>query len=257
MERRPRGPQLQLDQDLGRNMHPGNLQHAAGNSALIAETQRRLQTRRHGYAAGSETDTEAALVDRAQSGDRDAFSNLVSGQCKTLYRLVLRITKNHEDAEDVVQEAILKAHSKLSQFAGRARFSTWMGRIAINEALMKLRRNKRKRQVPLDVPAQAERWMVPFPKLERGGDPETLYARMEVRQLTLQAVRSLLPKYQAVFLARVTGCTNRETADALGLSVAAVRARLRRAGKQMRKKLTPICESCPVEERRTKTGTCE
>ena len=86
------------------------------NQESLPARSRRMQ------AGASELDSETALVDRAQSGDRDAFSSLVSGHLQTLYRLVLRITRNHEDAEDSVQDAVLKAYANLPQFQRRARF---------------------------------------------------------------------------------------------------------------------------------------
>jgi RNA polymerase sigma-70 factor (ECF subfamily) len=195
----------------------------------------------------SEIENETALLNQAQAGDRDAFSSLVSGQLQTLYRLVLRITKNHEDAEDSVQDAILKAYANLPQFQRRARFSTWIGRIAINEALMRLRKHKSMKWVPLEDVVQAKESNDRSPELEQHGDnPETLYARQEVRELMMEAAGSLQPIYQTVFyLAQVRGCTLQETAKDLELSVAAVKARLHRARKQLREKLNPIGGALP------------
>jgi RNA polymerase sigma-70 factor (ECF subfamily) len=160
---------------------------------------------------------------------------------------VLRITRNHEDAEDSVQDAILKAYANLPQFQRRARFSTWIGRIAINEALMRLRKHKVMKRVPLEDVFQAKESNDRSPELEQhGDDPETLYARQEVRELMLEAAGSLQPIYQTVFyLAQVRGCTIQETAKELELSVAAVKARLHRARKQLREKLNPIGGALP------------
>lgn len=242
-----RRAQLRIEKEHGPSVYPANVHHAALDSALFAEQGPPLPShhRMHDRVLGA--DDEAALVNQAQSGDRDAFSSLISDYRETLYRLVLRITRNHEDAEDAVQDAILKAHANLSKFQGRARFSTWISRIAINEALMNRRKNKRMNQVPLEVPVQAEESIARFPELERrGDDPEVLYARMEVREMMWQAARGLLPMYQAVFfLARVRGCTNQETADELEVSVATVKARLHRACKQLREKLNPISGALP------------
>ena len=198
-------------------------------------------------AGASEHDYEAALVNQAQSGDRDAFSSLVSGHLQTLYRLVLRITRNHEDAEDSVQDAVLKAYANLPQFQRRARFSTWIGRIAINEALMRLRKHKVRKLVLSEDVLQAKEPNDRSLELERhGDDPETLFARQEICEFMLEAAGSLQPIYQTVFyLAQVRGCTLQETAKELGLSVAAVKARLHRARKQLREKLNPIGGALP------------
>lgn len=190
-------------------------------------------------------DREAALVSQARSGDPDALARLMEGHSQILYRLVLRITRNHEDAEDAVQDAVLKAQANLPKFRGRAQFSTWIARIAINEALMKLRKNKRTREVPLEVPTQTQGFNGRTPELkQRGEDPEALYARLEISERLWRAVRSLLPVYQAAFfLTRVRGCTNQETADELKISVATVKVRVCRACKQLREKLSPTGEA--------------
>jgi RNA polymerase sigma-70 factor (ECF subfamily) len=211
------------------------------NQESLLTCSRRMQD------GASEIDNETALLNQAQSGDPDAFSSLVSGHLQTLYRLVLRITRNHEDAEDSVQDAILKAYVNLPQFQRRARFSTWIGRIAINEALMRLRKHKVMKRVPLEVVFQAKEPNDRSPELEQHrDDPETLYARQEVRELMMEAAGSLQPMYQAVYyLAQVRGCTIQETAKELELSIAAVKARLHRARKQLREKLNPIGGALP------------
>jgi RNA polymerase sigma-70 factor (ECF subfamily) len=224
-----------------------NAEFAAVESSFCAEQVPRLPPEPPGQEQVSEIDAEAALVHRARSGDREAFSDLISGHCQSLYRLALRITRHREDAEDVVQDAILKAHANLSRFQGRARFSTWITRITINEALMKLRRNKHRKQVPLEVPVRAEEFDVRYRELEASREnPEAVYVRMEMRNKLLQAARSLSPVDQAVlFQTRVRGCTNQETADALGVALTTVKARLRRACKQLRERLNPISETLP------------
>jgi RNA polymerase sigma-70 factor (ECF subfamily) len=195
----------------------------------------------------SEINHETVLLNQAQSGDKDAFSSLVSAHLQTLYRLVLRITRNHEDAEDSVQDAILKAYASLPQFQRRSRFSTWLGRIAINEALMRLRKHKAMKRVPLEGGRQANEPTERSPELERRGEnPETLYARQEVRNLMMEAAGSLQPIYlSAFYLAQVRGCTIQVTAKELEVSVAAVKGRLHRARKLLREKLHPIGGALP------------
>ena len=95
---------------------------------------------------------ETALVERARAGDAAAFTELVEKYERKIYRLAKHITQNDEDAEDVLQETFLKAYSHLDSFAGQSKFYTWIVRIAVNEALMKLRKRKSDRTVSLDEP---------------------------------------------------------------------------------------------------------
>jgi RNA polymerase sigma-70 factor, ECF subfamily len=97
-------------------------------------------------------ENEAALVAEARSGNTEAFSTLVRQYDRYIYRLALNITGNAEDAEDVLQEALLKAYTKLDTFHGESRFYTWLVRIAVNEALMKLRKRGTEKTVSLDEP---------------------------------------------------------------------------------------------------------
>src|ERR1051326_6119092 len=90
---------------------------------------------------------ESNLVLAAKSGSREAFAILTSQYYQNIYRLALRITRNREDAEDAIQESLLKAYCKLGQFQGSSRFYTWLARIAMNEALMRLRKKRSDRQV--------------------------------------------------------------------------------------------------------------
>ena len=95
---------------------------------------------------------ESALVVRAQAGDAAAFSELVEHYDRRVFRMAKQITQNDDDAEDVLQETFLKAYTHLSDFQGNSKFYTWLVRIAVNEALMKLRKRRSDRTVPLDEP---------------------------------------------------------------------------------------------------------
>src|SRR5215467_4120700 len=95
---------------------------------------------------------ELALVSRSREGDAAAFSELVNRYERRIFRLAKRITQNDEDAEDVLQEAFLKAYQNLDNFQGNSKFYTWLVRISVNEALMKLRKRKTDKTVPLDEP---------------------------------------------------------------------------------------------------------
>src|SRR3954470_1597039 len=95
---------------------------------------------------------EAPLVERARSGDAAAFNELVNRYSRKIYRLAKHITQNDEDAEDVLQETFLKSFEHLADFQGQSKFYTWIVRIAVNESLMKLRKRKSDRTVPMDEP---------------------------------------------------------------------------------------------------------
>src|SRR5512139_2315313 len=99
-----------------------------------------------------ENNEEQALVDRARHGDAAAFTDLVEKYERKIYRLAKHITQHDEDAEDVLQESFLKAYSNLDSFQGQSKFYTWLVRIAVNEALMKLRKRKSDRTVSMDEP---------------------------------------------------------------------------------------------------------
>src|SRR5437899_1058733 len=98
----------------------------------------------------AELDDEAAVVALARQGDVKAFSELLERYEHKIFRLALHITQNREDAEDVLQETFLKAYEHLDQFQGNSKFYTWIVRIAVNQALMKLRKRKSDRSVSLD-----------------------------------------------------------------------------------------------------------
>jgi RNA polymerase sigma-70 factor (ECF subfamily) len=177
-------------------------------------------------------ENEAALVAAAQAGDTAAFSTLVKQYDRYIYRLALNITGNKEDAEDVLQEALLKAYTKLAQFQGGSRFYTWLVRIAVNEALMKLRkRSSSQKDVSLDEPVEGnEKSVVPREVEDWADNPEQRYARVELSQILQQAIAQLEPQFRTVFVLRdVENLSTEETAEALGLSVPAVKSRLLRA----------------------------
>src|SRR5437588_5232549 len=103
---------------------------------------------------------ESQLVAKAREGDAEAFNELVNQYERKIYRLAKHITQNDEDAEDVLQDAFLKAYEHLPNFQGNSKFYTWLVRIAVNEALMKLRKRRSDRTVPLDEPVDTGEEMV-------------------------------------------------------------------------------------------------
>ena len=182
---------------------------------------------------------EATLVERAKSGETAAFTELVRRYDKKIFRMAKQITQSDEDAEDVLQEALFKAYQHLNDFQGNSRFYTWLVRIAVNEALMKLRKRKSDRTVSLDEEIDTGEETVTREIAVWDGDPEQRYSQEEMRVLLDDAIQSLKPSFRTVFVLRdVEELSTEETADTLGLSIPAVKSRLLRARLELREKLT-------------------
>ncbi len=181
---------------------------------------------------------ELALVQAAKAGDVSAFEKLVKRYDRNVFRIAQHITHSREDAEDVVQEAFLKAYSNLEQFQGQSKFYTWLVRIAVNEARMKLRRRRPERFVSLDEDVKTEDDSLPREVADWSPNPEQLYKQSELRDILSRTIQGLPPTFRTVFVLRdVEGLSTEETAEALDLSVPAVKSRLLRARLQLRERL--------------------
>jgi RNA polymerase sigma-70 factor, ECF subfamily len=184
---------------------------------------------------------EAELVAKAKAGDQVAFSALVEHYQRRVFRMAKQITQNEEDAEDVLQETFLKAYSHLEDFQGNSKFYTWLVRIAVNEALMKLRKRRSDKTVPLDDPIDTGEDVVVREIAVWEDDPEQRYSREELGGILDDAIQGLKPAYRTVFVLRdIEELSIEETAEALGLSISAVKSRLLRARLQLREKLTRL-----------------
>jgi RNA polymerase sigma-70 factor, ECF subfamily len=182
---------------------------------------------------------ESALVARAKAGDMAAFADLVQHYDRRVFRMAKQITQNDDDAEDVLQESFLKAYTHLDDFQGNSKFYTWLVRIAVNEALMKLRKRRSDKTVPLDDPIDTGEDSVVREVAVWEDNPEERYSREELAEILDQAIQSLKPAYRTVFILRdIEEMSIEETAEALNLSISAVKSRLLRARLQLREKLT-------------------
>jgi RNA polymerase sigma-70 factor (ECF subfamily) len=188
----------------------------------------------------SQTGTdETALVAQSREGDTRAFGELVRRYEGKIFRLAQHVTQNREDAEDVLQETFMKAYEHLDQFQGNSKFYTWIVRIAVNQALMKLRRRKTDRSVSLDENIDTGEDTIVREIAAWDEDPEQRFSRDELGRILDSAVQSLDAPYRSVFVLRdIDELSTEETAEALGLSVPAVKSRLLRARLQLREKLT-------------------
>src|ERR1044071_9148656 len=145
---------------------------------------------------------EATLVTQSREGDTVAFGELVRRYEGKIFRLAQHVTQNREDAEDVLQETFMKSYEHLDQFKGDSKFYTWIVRIAVNQALMKLRRRKTDKSVSLDETIDTGEDTVVREIAAWGEDPEQQYSREELANILDSAVESLAPPYRTVFVLR-------------------------------------------------------
>jgi RNA polymerase sigma-70 factor (ECF subfamily) len=186
-----------------------------------------------------DTGTELALVQAAQKGDVGAFEQLIKKYDRNVFRIAQHITQNREDAEDVVQDAFLKAYQKLDQFQGNSKFYTWIVRIAVNEALMKLRKRKSDKLVSMDEDVETDEGTITREFADWSPNPEQQYNQAELNDILSRTIQGLPASFRTVFVLRdVEGLSTEETAEMLGLSVPAVKSRLLRARLQLRERLS-------------------
>jgi RNA polymerase sigma-70 factor, ECF subfamily len=184
-------------------------------------------------------DDELLLVMQARTGDSSAFSKLVRPYMRKAYHVALKITGNREDAEDAAQQTLLKAYAHIDQFHGDARFSSWLIRIAINEARMKVRK-RRSEDFYLSYDVAPERGMSPLETLCAGesSHPEALYSRHEMQRVLREAIDGLRSSSRVVvWLLGLQERQTKEAAKILNLSESAVKTRFLRARQQLRESL--------------------
>ena len=190
-------------------------------------------------AGQNEQHPDVALVEKVRAGDLSAYDTLVRKYERQVFRIAQHITQNREDAEDVTQDAFLKAYEKLDQFQGNSKFYTWLVRIAVNESLMRLRKRRTSRTVSMDEDVQTEEGSVPRDFADWAPNPEQNYNQSELAEILKKTIQGLPPGFRVVFTLRdVDGLSTEETAEALGLSVPAVKSRLLRARLQLRERLS-------------------
>src|SRR5713226_7385460 len=145
---------------------------------------------------------EAILVAQSRDGDTTAFGELVRRYEGKIFRLAQHVTQNREDAEDVLQETFMKAYEHLEQFKGDSKFYTWIVRIAVNQALMKLRKRKTDKSVSLDETIDTGEDTLVREIAAWEEDPEQRFSREELGQILDSAIQSLEPLYRSVFVLR-------------------------------------------------------
>lgn len=178
------------------------------------------------------------LIERFTKGCQASFEELIQRYETKAHNLAMRLTRNAEDAEEVLQDVFVTVYRKISGFEGKAKFSSWLYRITVNAAFMKLRKRKQEQSVALDdaVPNYQNKISSKNAIFGSGGD--TLTASSELRDALESAVAKLPDEYRAVFVLRdVDGLSNKEVGDILDLSIPAVKSRLHRSRLMLRKKL--------------------
>jgi RNA polymerase sigma-70 factor (ECF subfamily) len=177
------------------------------------------------------------LVRRALARDGDAFRTIMKTHNQRLYRIARGVVRNDSEAEDIVQEAYMRAFTHLASFRGDALLTTWLSRIVINEALGRLRKKRRAAELSTSSDRVVEAKIIQFP-LNASDDPERTMAQRQILQLVERATDSLPDVYRTVFVARVIeGLSIDETAELLGVRPETVKTRLHRARALVRKDL--------------------
>jgi len=185
------------------------------------------------------------LVDRILAGDRRAFEPLVRRHERRVFRVTLAVLGNSEDAEEAMQDTFVKAFRHLSQFRKESRFTTWLTRIAVNDAIQK--RNARKNFVPLAEAETAAEQFTPKRYEPWKSNPEQLYGKQEIHRFVEQAIQSLPEIYREAFVLRdVEELSAEEAAEVLGIKVPALKTRLLRARLMMRETLAAKLEEPPT-----------
>jgi RNA polymerase sigma-70 factor, ECF subfamily len=185
---------------------------------------------------------DAALLARLRAGDNEAYAQLIRSQHRPLFRIARRLLGNDEDARDAVQDAFISAFKSIGTFAATSRLSTWLHRVVINAALMKLRTRRRHPEEEIEkyLPRFQEDGHQVVPSVEWNETAETLLQRSEMRDLVRTAIDQLPETYRTVLLLRdIEELNTEETARMLGITTTAVKLRLHRARQALRTLLDP------------------
>jgi RNA polymerase sigma-70 factor, ECF subfamily len=196
--------------------------------------QLRNEIGKRAVASSCDAAADEELVAAAKKGDELGFESLAKRHQRRILALAFRYTRVREDAEDIVQETFQKAFVHLQKFEGKSSFSTWLTRIAINEALMSLRRRRALHEVPAHDSSD-DNGTTPGPDLaDASPDPEAIYLQKEEARIVAAAIRHLRPGMRrAVELRELGDLSTQETARRMGLSVAAIKGRVFHARKEL------------------------
>jgi RNA polymerase sigma-70 factor (ECF subfamily) len=189
------------------------------------------------------SDLEKLLVKKSQSGDIEAFESLISSYDKRAYNIAYRVMGNEEDAKDMAQEAMLRIFRSIKDFKGQSSFSTWLYRIVTNVCLDELRRRKNDKHISIDSTIQTENGELHIELSSDKETPESVYERVEQRELIKKAIRELNDEYRSVIVLRdIQGFSYDEISNMLDCSLGTVKSRINRARTMLRDKLKASME---------------
>ena len=201
--------------------------------------------------AGCQTRIEARMISAVLAGDTEQYYALIKPYERAVYRIALSFVKNESEAEDVAQEAFLKAFRDLASFRGASRFSTWLISITLNEARRRLRRQSSLHMESLDEPRDNGTRISPALLRDWREIPSEALERREVRALLEEAIDRLSPIYREVLVLRdIEEMSIEETSVALSISPASVKVRLHRARMMLQKGLAPKLKAATSRKRR-------
>lgn len=187
-----------------------------------------------------EKHSEKWLITQVRAGDSKLFHQLIEPYERSLFALAYAVLKNAADAEETVQEALMKAYQNLDQLHGDERFKNWLLRIALNEARMKRRKERRYLFEPLEKPASNDSEYIPRQFADWRDLPSDFVETAELRSAVRQAIENLPDKYREVYLLSDSQhLTMEEIAEVLGIGVAAAKSRLHRARLRVQEQLAP------------------
>jgi RNA polymerase sigma-70 factor, ECF subfamily len=186
------------------------------------------------FASTSVAQRDIDLLTQARAGSNAAFEEIQRFYSPRLYRRIHSITRNREDAEDALQDTFLHAFAALNSFQGKSQFSTWLTRIAINAALMTIRRRRSRPEVSFEQQSESGDDIASFDIVDVALNPEQFCLRKQQYCSMLRAIERLDPKSRSVVAFWVSkGCSMREAAHSLNLSLATVKSRVYRARKRL------------------------
>jgi RNA polymerase sigma-70 factor (ECF subfamily) len=187
-------------------------------------------------------DPDSTLVAATKNGESQAFDFLVKRYEARTFSVAFRITRNREDAQDVVQQSFCKAFVHLDSFQEKSSFSTWLTRIVINEGLMCLRRNRSRKEISLDDGKSEPEELFPVKIVDRGKNPAEIYEQRENEHILCEAMNQLSAEFRTAVRLQLEERTVRETAEILGLGIGTLKARLFRGRQKLRVLLTRSSE---------------
>jgi RNA polymerase sigma-70 factor (ECF subfamily) len=187
--------------------------------------------------------SDLELIAEFRAGSQQSFEELINRYSNKVFSLATRLTRNTEDAEEVLQDVFVTVHRKIGSFEGKSSFSSWLYRVTVNAAFMKLRKRRQDQSIPLeDLMQQAQ--VVPALKSPESAYVDAQSIRNEMLEALESAIRKLPDDYRPVFILRdVDGLTSREVGKILDLTVPAVKSRLHRSRLMLRRKLSKFFAS--------------